>query len=365
MKRQLLLLLTCLIPTAVFGSPTNPQTAMIGPQGASIDQNLGQFDTHASLEAQDNTHDFAVGRTGPWSAYVNKFKSHQLLLDHLIAFAGEYVGTTMFIFLAFLPVNSINTHSPDASSALMYNSLCFGVALTITARAFGQGHFNPALTLSQLVLNIITPLRATILAIAQYTGALTGAAVVRLLTGTLATQTRITGINVGQAAVLEGLATAAFIFSILMVAAKPKSVSILAPQEIGLALFITELVSINYSGGSLNPARGLASDIVGRDFVHYSWIYQVAGYGGGMLAAGVYKFFEQIQELRKDAPADVDFGIGLAAIVKETDANDQGQLRHSHDGRSTTHRVSHPNHSRHGSRAERMPISPMGQHQPH
>lgn len=314
--------------------------------------------------------DFSVGRTGRWSAYVNKFKTHEDLLDHLISFLGEYTGTTLFIFLAFAPVNYINTHDIDAPSALLYNSLSFGMALAITARAFGQGHFNPALTLAQAVLNLITPLRAVILAIAQYTGALTGAAVVRLLTGSLATQTRITGINVGQAAVLEGLATAAFLFSVLMVAAKPKRVGILAPLEIAISLFITEMVSIGYSGGAENPCRALASDVVAHDYAHYSWIYQVSGYAGGLLAAGVYKFFEQIQELSSTTPADADFGIGLAAVVKDTDANDGGHLIGASDSRSVRSRRSHhtssqhQGHSRHGSRAERMPISPMGQNFP-
>ena len=350
-------------PPAESQLPSTSETIMTQNSPTNVHFNMDSIVDNANPNPNLEEGQFAVGRTGRWSAYVNRFKNHQVLLDHLIAGTGEFVGSAMFLFLALAPVNYINTHDIGAPSALMYNSLAFGMALAITARAFGQGHFNPALTLSQVVLNLITPLRAAILAIAQYTGALTGAAVVRLLTGSLAAQTRITGINVGQAAVLEGLATAAFLFSVLMVAAKSKRVTILAPIEIGISLFVAELVSIGYSGGGLNPSRSLATDIVGHDFAHYSWIYQVSGYAGGLLAAGVYKFFEQIQKLSKNTPTDADFGIGLAAIVKDTDANDHGSLV-TQSGDSIRHRTS-GHHSRHGSRTERMPFSPMGQKQPH
>jgi aquaporin related protein len=131
----------------------------------------------------------------------------------------------------------------------MYNSMAFGFALVITARLFGQGLFNNGLNLSFALLNIITPLRAIILLVAQYGGSMTGAALVRLLTGQLAATTRITGISIGRAVVLESLATTTFLFSVLMLVVKKKQGSPIAPIEVGLSLFIHELLTIGYSGG--------------------------------------------------------------------------------------------------------------------
>lgn len=47
----------------------------------------------------------------------------------------------------------------------------------------------------------------------------------------------------------------------------------IAPIGIGLALFIAELAGVNFTGGSLNPARALGPDVVSTSFTSYHWIY--------------------------------------------------------------------------------------------
>lgn len=249
---------------------------------------------------------------------VERVKQQPDLVEHLNAGIAEYLGSTLFLFLACGPVTYFNNHATDPANGLMYKSLAFGFALVITARLFGQGLFNNGLNLSFLLLNIITPMRAVILLAAQYGGSITGVALVRLLTGQLAATTRITGISIGRAFVLEALTTSTFLFSVLMLVVKKKQGSLIANIEVGLSLFIHELLTIGYSGGSLNGNRALATDIVQRDFPHYIWIYQLAPICGGLGAAGLYKTIEFLQSLREEVP-DVPLGMEIAAFSRSAD----------------------------------------------
>lgn len=47
----------------------------------------------------------------------------------------------------------------------------------------------------------------------------------------------------------------------------------MAPLGIGLALFVTHLAGIGFSGASLNPARSFGPAVVTANFESYHWIY--------------------------------------------------------------------------------------------
>jgi aquaporin related protein len=70
----------------------------------------------------------------------------------LIAFLGEYVGTFLFLFLAFAATqtaNNIRGNRPMNISSLMYISLAFGFSLAVNVWIFFRvsgGLFNPAVS---------------------------------------------------------------------------------------------------------------------------------------------------------------------------------------------------------------------------
>ena len=69
----------------------------------------------------------------------------------------------------------------------------------------------------------------------------------------------------------------------------------MAPVGIGLALFISELLGTNYTGGSLNPARSFGPDVVLGTFEHYHWIYWIAPYSAAIVTSAFYtglKYFQ-------------------------------------------------------------------------
>ncbi|KAK6433993.1 Aquaporin-1 [Oleoguttula sp. CCFEE 5521] len=85
------------------------------------------------------------------------------------------------------------------------------------------------------------------------------------------------------------LLTAAFVFSVFVLAADKHKGGFLAPIGIGLSLFLAQLVGLPFTGAGLNPARSFATAVLNRHFPTYHWIYWLAPMVGGVLAAGFYK----------------------------------------------------------------------------
>jgi aquaporin related protein len=82
---------------------------------------------------------------------------------------------------------------------------------------------------------------------------------------------------------LELFLTAQLVFTILQMPSGPTK-----PAAIGLTLFVSELCSVYYTGGSLNPARSFGPAVV-VGFTREHCIYWVGPLLGGALAAGAHK----------------------------------------------------------------------------
>lgn len=67
--------------------------------------------------------------------------------------------------------------------------------------------------------------------------------------------------------------TAQLVLVVFMLAVEKHKSTFLAPVGIGLTLFVSEIVGVYYTGGSLNPARSFGPDVVVGSFPGYHWIY--------------------------------------------------------------------------------------------
>ena len=95
-----------------------------------------------------------------------------------------------------------------------------------------------------------------------------------MLPGELAVVTRLSeGTSIAQGVFIEAFGTCLLVFVILMVAAEKHETTPLAPVAIGLALFVAELGTVLYTGGSLNPARSFGPSVAEPDFPGYHYIY--------------------------------------------------------------------------------------------
>ncbi|ORY83174.1 aquaporin-like protein, partial [Protomyces lactucae-debilis] len=238
----------------------------------------------------------------------------------MLAMIGEYVGTLLFTFFAFggaqvalVPSTSITgataTANADGSAAaaetiqapntssLQFVALSFGFSLTVTAWTFYRvsgGLFNPAVSLGLALVGVITPMRAVLLTIVQCLGAITGAALIQvIIPGPLYVTTRLGGgMSPVRGLFMEMFLTTMLMLTILLLAAEKSRATFLAPIGIGLALFITQLVGVFYTGASVNPARTLGPDVVIRSFPSYTWIYYVGPVLGTLLACAFYKMIK-------------------------------------------------------------------------
>jgi aquaporin rerated protein, other eukaryote len=126
---------------------------------------------------------------------------------------GEFVGTTMFLFLSFggthvanLPGATVTSQSSTKfinTSNLMFISLSFGMSLIINVWIFFRvsgALFNPAISLALALAQVITPLRATFLFIAQIIGGICAAALIDgLMPGPINFTTTLSGgISISQ-----------------------------------------------------------------------------------------------------------------------------------------------------------------------
>ena len=91
-----------------------------------------------------------------------------------------------------------------------------------------------------------------------------------------------------------------------MLAAEKHKGTFLAPIGIGLALFVAELASVMFTGGSLNPARSFGPDVILGKFDHYHWIYWLGPALGALVAVLFYRFIKMLEYETANPEADSD-----------------------------------------------------------
>lgn len=224
------------------------------------------------------------------------------------AASAEFMATFLFVYFGAGSVSAAaaasgNTMSSKGSTIEPVNyALSFGFGITVLAFAIGNlsgGHINPAVTVSMLVTDNISPSRGVMYIIAQISGGLCGGG---LLRASLDKDTYFSGIGLsddvtpGQGCIIECMGTLLLIFVVFNVAvwsARPlkndigvSTISALAPLPIGLAVMVSHLTLGPLTGCGINPARVLGAVVyedkfwekrAGQNF----WIYWV----GPLIAA--------------------------------------------------------------------------------
>lgn len=229
---------------------------------------------------------------------------------HVVACAGEFVGTFLFLLFALGGTNVVNTAPKEGANAvadlsanpakLLYIALCFGMSLAVNAWVFFRisgGLFNPAVTLGMMMVGATGYVRGALIIVAQVLGGIASSAVVSaMLPGPLAVRTELGGgTSVTQGLFIEMFLTAMLVFTIFMLATEKHQATYIAPIGIGLALFICELLGVYYTGGSVNPARSFGPCVVLHSFHGYHWIYWVGPIMGAVLAATFYLFVKSLE----------------------------------------------------------------------
>ena len=173
----------------------------------------------------------------------------------------------------------------------MIPPLAIGAALMVMIFAGGHvsgGHYNPAVTLGVWIRGRCDTKDVVPYWISQIVGAALAAMAVKYLRAGTAV-TPMTPV-VGPALLAEFLFTFALVFVVLNVAtAKGTSGNSFYGLAIGMTVMTGAFAAGNISGGAFNPAVATGITIMGRSTWGNIWIYLVADFLGGAVAALAFK----------------------------------------------------------------------------
>jgi aquaporin Z len=227
------------------------------------------------------------------------------------AFFAELLGTALLVFFAVGTATlsfGFKIAGTSTSAGVLTTALAFGLVLLVLVYAIGPisgCHVNPAVTIGFLVARRISVLDAIGYWIAQFAGAIGGAAALFGVVHETPHYSKTTvglgtdgygahslvGLNGTGAFIIEIVLTFIFVFTILAVTRTAANATV-AGLVIGLSLTLVHLIGIPLDGTSVNPARSLGPALfVGGDALSQLWVFIAAPLIGGIAAAIVYLVF--------------------------------------------------------------------------
>jgi len=218
-------------------------------------------------------------------------------------YLAEFIGTFVLVFFA-CGTAVVTSCSTENLGGYLLTALAFG--LVIVAMAYSVGnvsgcHINPAVSIAMLVSGKMTIVDFVGYVIAQFAGAIAGAAALMAFVGKetgLGTNALYNG-SILKSFIIEIILTFVFVFAILGVTSKAKNGAV-AGLVIGLSLVLVHILGIAFTGTSVNPARSFGPALfVGGDALKNVWVFILAPLVGGVLAALCYKFIDSNKEETK------------------------------------------------------------------
>ena len=197
-------------------------------------------------------------------------------------YIAEFIGT-------FFLVLTIGCTGVGAGSGVIA-PLAIGAALMVMIFAGGHisgGHYNPAVTLGVLIRGKVNAADVMPYMVAQVLGAVVAAIVVKFLRA---------GVDVtpmapklGPALLSEFLFTFALVYVVLNAAtAEGTSGNSFYGLAIGMTVMTGAFAVGDISGGAFNPAVAVGISVLGLSTWGNIWIYLVANFAGGIVAAAIF-----------------------------------------------------------------------------
>ena len=192
----------------------------------------------------------------------------------LAAYIAELIGTLLLTFAIGMVVSLFLATGASAATGSDFAviGLVQGLSLFFLIMVFGPvsgGHFNPAVTIAAAALRRIDPIDAVVYILAQLSGAVLGALLVK---GLILDEGRASHYGAGQVtsllgspaagAIVEGLGAAFIVLAICAVAFNPRARQEWAPLSIGLTFTFAVMIFGPLTGACFNPARWLSATAI-------------------------------------------------------------------------------------------------------
>ena len=219
----------------------------------------------------------------------------------LAAYIAELVGTLLLVFaictvVVLYVATSANaqTGSDFAVVGLAQAFVLFGLIITLGAGE--RRALQPGVTLAAAILRRIDPVDAVVYILAQLSGGVLGALLVKGMLldegrashyGAVSVSPLLTDEYIG--AIVEGIGAFLLVLAVCAVALNPRARREWAPLAIGLTLGLDVFIFGPLTGSAVNPARWFGPALIGN-FFGGTWPYLVGPIVGAILAALLYRF---------------------------------------------------------------------------
>ncbi|KAK7509369.1 aquaporin [Phyllosticta citriasiana] len=268
-------------PSAEAGHPSNYGGTWSGDPKKVVEHDTTGTDAGTFNDSEPEAHERPA--PFPFNKVMNSSFGRSPWKNHFIAMVGELIGTASFLFFGMAGAEVANYAKSSGQSdafdpaAVLYISTAFGLSLMVNVFIFFRvsgGLFNPAVTLAMLLTGAIPAMRCLCLFIAQMLGCMFSAYIVSVIVPTPfgVVTAPSNGATTAQAVCLEMILTAYLITTIFMLAGENHRGRFMAPVAIGMALFGSHLVAVQWTGASLNPARSFGPAVVSGTWTQH-WIY--------------------------------------------------------------------------------------------
>jgi MIP family channel proteins len=206
------------------------------------------------------------------------------------ALVAELIGTFALVFAG---AGAIMVDDKTHALGHVGVAITFGLVIMVMIYAVGHvsgAHFNPAVSFAFALTRHFPWTRLLGYWIAQGTGALIAAAILR---GSLGNRAHIGATlpagSQGQAFLWEAILTFFLMFVILSVATDTRAVGEAAAIAIGGTVGLDAMFGGPITGASMNPARSLGPALVSGD-LHALWVYLLAPLVGAAVGGFAYQF---------------------------------------------------------------------------
>jgi aquaporin Z len=238
----------------------------------------------------------------------------------MVKFAAEFIGTLILVLFGCGAAVLGGDHVGQLGIAL-----AFGFAIVALAYGLGPisgGHVNPAVSLAVFIAGRMTGREMIIYWVAQFAGALAGAAILAVIAGSTdrlgangwgpGYLGNYPGFPLSSAAAFEVVMTAIFVIVILG-ATEPTAPAGTAGLAIGLTLAAIHIVGIQVTGVSVNPARSFGPAVLaGGQALSQLWLFFVAPAAGAIIGASLFRF-RLLQFAKPPLPEPIDPSLRGAA----------------------------------------------------
>ena len=202
---------------------------------------------------------------------------------------AEAIGTFALVFAG---CGAIMVNAKTSQLGHVGVAISFGLVIMVMVYAVGHvsgAHLNPAVTAAFVMTRHFPRSRAVAYWLAQVSGALLAAAVLRGSLGNIAhVGATLPSGSQAQSFLWELIMTAFLMFVILAVATDTRAVGEAAAIAIGATVGLDAMVGGPISGASMNPMRSLGPALVSGD-LHALWLYLTAPLLGAAVGGALYQ----------------------------------------------------------------------------